>query len=61
MVDISICVKCKYSSHFNGIICCDYILIEKHRRGCYEGECKCFAPRKEAFSEKFVRGLLNEK
>ena len=40
MYDKEICRKCKYAGHIDGMTCCDYILINKKRRGCYGGE-KC--------------------
>ena len=41
------CAKCKYSALMpNEQYCCVYILIEQHMRGCYEGKCDKFCPRK---------------
>lgn len=61
MYDIKQCADCHYSAHFNGVICCDYILIEEHRRGCYgNGRCEKFKKRDVPYSRKFLKGLLNE-
>ena len=39
MFDQGRCESCKYSSKLNeNQLCCLYILIEGHMRGCYEGD-----------------------
>ena len=39
MFDHKKCASCKYSGKLNeNQLCCMYILIEGHRRGCYEGD-----------------------
>ena len=45
MVDKKNCSKCKYRCKLNEVVCCQYILVEKKRRGCYSGKC-----------DKFVKG-----
>lgn len=42
MFDRKKCEKCTYSAKLIEEICCVYILIEGHRRCCYEGECDKF-------------------
>lgn len=44
MFDRNRCLNCKYSS-FHNELTCDYILIEGHMRGCYEGTCTKFEKR----------------
>ena len=39
MVDRRKCRSCKYRSHINATVVCNYILIEKKRRGCYTNPC----------------------
>ena len=61
MYDIRQCARCKYSIHFNGVICCDYLCTEKKRRGCYgSGKCEKFVLREVPYSKKFLKGLLSE-
>lgn len=47
MFDKQRCRTCVYAGHMDGMTCCDYILIKKHRRGCYEGECDKYEDRGE--------------
>ena len=49
MYDRKKCEKCKYSSWLrDGEVCCMYIVIEQHRRGCYgKGICPKFEERTE--------------
>ena len=62
MYDRRQCARCKYSIHFNGVICCDYLNMEQERRGCYgSGTCEKLKLRKVPYSKKFLRGLLNDK
>ena len=46
MYDPARCWECYYATHDNGMAICEYILIEGHRRGCYDGrECSQWKPR----------------
>ena len=47
MFDKKKCATCKYSAKVNeSEVCCVYILIEEHMRGCYgEGECPKYQKR----------------
>ena len=39
MYDHKICDSCKYSGKLNeNQLCCLYILINNHSRGCYDGD-----------------------
>lgn len=50
MYDKKKCSKCKYSAKVNDTeVCCVYIIIEEHMRGCYgSGICPKFVERKKA-------------
>lgn len=46
MYDPARCWECEYASHDGGTSVCMYILIEGHRRGCYDGKvCDKWQPR----------------
>lgn len=47
MFDKKRCAECKYSAKVNeSEVCCVYILIEEHMRGCYNvDECTKFKKR----------------
>lgn len=42
MISKKQCRQCKYRSHINGVVHCNYILIKKRMRRCYEGVCDKF-------------------
>ena len=48
MYDHEKCAKCKYSERLNDSnLCCMYICINGHMRGCYTGdECEKFEHKK---------------
>ena len=61
MYDVERCKKCEYSFHNNGMTTCDYILIEGHMRGCYEGtKCSKFKKKKSKRRFQFFFGGGNE-
>lgn len=39
MMDRKKCKKCKYRGYINGVPICQYILVTRKRRKCYEGKC----------------------
>ena len=57
MYDKDKCEKCKYSARVNeSEVCCVYILIEEHRRGCYGvGPCPKFSERTHMRKPKITR------
>ena len=57
MYDPARCWECEYSSHDNGTSVCMYLLIEGHRRGCYDGkECAKWTPRTGKHQKQIAYG-----
>lgn len=57
MYNPSRCWECEYASHDGGTSVCMYILIEGHRRGCYDGKkCEKWEPRTGIKRSKLVFG-----
>lgn len=53
MVDTSKCDSCKYRAKMNETTICQYILVEKKRRECYQGKCDKYKKGKP-YVEHFI-------